>query len=167
MHIGSFNAYSTRFFSPAYGFALTWNYWFNAAISVASDLTAAQLVLGFWDVDNPWIFSVILWVFLLYVNALHVKAYGELGEYNSYLEPRSFLSCANNAEYWLASLKVVTVVIFILVGILVNVGNNRDHHIIGFENWTRPGAPFVGGIGGFAHVFVTASFACKKFYVSL
>jgi len=137
---GSFNAYATRFFSPAYGFALTWNYWFNAAISVASDLTAAQLVLGFWDVANPWIFSVVLWAFILSVNALHVKAYGEL-------------------EYWLASLKVVTVVIFILVGILVNAGNNRDHHVIGFENWTRHGAPFVGGIGGFAHVFVTASFA--------
>jgi len=50
-------------------------------------------------------------------------------------------------------------VIFILVGILVNVGNNRDHHFIGFENWTRDGAPFIGGISGFAHVFVTASFA--------
>ena len=82
MHIGSFNAYATRFFSPAYGFALTWNYWFNAAISVASDLTAAQLVLEFWDVDNTWIFSVVLWAFILFVNALHVKAYGELGEYN-------------------------------------------------------------------------------------
>ena len=82
MHIGSFNAYATRFFSPAYGFALTWNYWFNAAISVASDLTAAQLVLGFWDVADPWIFSVIVWAFILFVNALHVKAYGELGEYN-------------------------------------------------------------------------------------
>ena len=66
-------------------------------------------------------------------------------------------------EYWLASLKVVTIVIFILVGILVNVGSNREHHFIGFENWTIRGAPFVGGIGGFAHVFVTASFACKSF----
>jgi amino acid permease len=78
---GSFNAYSTRFFSPAYGFALSWNYWFNNAISVASDLTAAQLVLGFWDVPNAWIFSLAVWVFLLSINALHVKAYGELGGY--------------------------------------------------------------------------------------
>ena len=44
---GSFNAYTTRFFSPSYGFALSWNYWFNDAVSVASDLTAAQLVLQF------------------------------------------------------------------------------------------------------------------------
>ena len=64
-------------------------------------------------------------------------------------------------EYWLSSLKVGTIVVFILLGILVNVGANRDHRFIGFENWTIPGAPFVGGFGGFARVFVTASFACK------
>ncbi|KAH9165089.1 amino acid-polyamine organocation amino acid permease [Lactarius sanguifluus] len=137
---GSFNAYATRFFSPAYGFALSWNYWFNDAISVASDLTAAQLVLEFWSFSNPWIFSLTLWVFLVSINATHVGAYGEL-------------------EYWLSSLKVVTIVIFILLGILVNVGANQEHRFIGFENWQIPGAPFVGGFGGFAHVFVTASFA--------
>lgn len=81
-HIGSFNIYTTRFFSPAYGFALTWNYWSNAAISVASDLTAVQLVLDFWNIPNGWAFSLALWVFILSVNALHVKAYGELGGYN-------------------------------------------------------------------------------------
>lgn len=76
---GSFNAYTTRFFSPAYGFALAWNYWFNDAVSVASDLTAAQLVLQFWSVEYPWIVSIIFWVFLVGVNALHVGGYGELG----------------------------------------------------------------------------------------
>ncbi|KAH9980118.1 amino acid permease-domain-containing protein [Lactifluus volemus] len=128
---GSFNAYATRFFSPAYGFALSWNYWFNDAISVASDLTAAQLVLDFWNTPNSWIFSLSLWMFLVSVNAIHVNAYGEL-------------------EYWLSSLKVATIVIFILLGLLVNVGANREYRFIGFENWTIPGAPFVGGFGGFA-----------------
>ncbi|KAI0304276.1 amino acid permease-domain-containing protein [Multifurca ochricompacta] len=137
---GSFNAYATRFFSPAYGFSLSWNYWFNDAVSVASDLTAAQLVLEFWSVPNSWLFCLAVWIFLVSVNSIHVKAYGEL-------------------EYWLSSLKVMTIVLFILVGILVNVGANREHRFIGFENWSIPGAPFVGGFGGFAHVFVTASFA--------
>jgi len=68
-------------------------------------------------------------------------------------------------EYWLSSLKVATIVVFILLGILVNVGANRDHHFIGFENWNISGAPFVGGFGGFARVFVTASFACELIYV--
>ncbi|EKM54159.1 uncharacterized protein PHACADRAFT_97068 [Phanerochaete carnosa HHB-10118-sp] len=137
---GSFNAYTTRFFSPSYGFALSWNYWFNDAVSVASDLTAAQLVLQFWTDWNPWVISLLFWVFLVCVNAAHVSAYGEL-------------------EYWLSFLKIVTIVIFIIVGILVNVGVNSEHHYIGGENWRIPGAPFVGGFGGFAKVFVTASFA--------
>ena len=58
---------------------------------------------------------------------------------------------------------MITIVVFILLGILVNVGANYEHRFIGFENWQIPGAPFVGGFGGFAHVFVTASFACMLF----
>ena len=76
---GSFNTYTSRFFSPSYGFALGWNYWFNDAVSVASDLTAAQLVLQFWTTSDPWMISVVFWVFLVSVNAVHVRAYGELG----------------------------------------------------------------------------------------
>ncbi|KAK0504653.1 amino acid permease/ SLC12A domain-containing protein [Armillaria luteobubalina] len=137
---GSFNTYATRFVSPSYGFALSWNYWFNDAVSVASDLTAAQLVLEYWTDWHPWVISLLFWVFLVVVNSVHVRAYGEL-------------------EYWLSSLKVVTVVIFIILGILVNAGVNEDHTYIGSSNWRIPGAPFVGGFGGFAKVFVTASFA--------
>ncbi|KAJ6602211.1 amino acid permease-domain-containing protein [Mycena sp. CBHHK59/15] len=137
---GSFNAYTARFFSPSYAFAISWNYWFNDAVSVASDLTAAQLVLQFWAPPHSWVISLVFWVFLVSVNATHVKAYGEL-------------------EYWLSSLKVITVLIFIVLGVLVNVGLNEEHRFIGLSNWRIPGAPFVGGFGGFARVFVTASFA--------
>jgi len=49
----------------------------------------------------------------------------------------------------------------------VNVGANHEHRFIGFENWNIPGAPFVGGFGGFARVFVTASFACALFFSRL
>lgn len=76
---GSFNTYTTRFFSPSYGFALSWNYWFNDAVSVASDLTAAQLLLQYWTPWNSWVISLIFWVFLVGINSTHVRAYGELG----------------------------------------------------------------------------------------
>jgi len=77
---GSFNAYTTRFFSPSYGFALSWNYWFNDAVSVASDLTAAQLTLQYWTLRHTWTVSLAFWIFLVSVNAAHVKAYGEMGK---------------------------------------------------------------------------------------
>ncbi|KAF8348188.1 amino acid permease-domain-containing protein [Amanita rubescens] len=131
---GSFNVYATRFFSPAYGFALSWNYWFNDAVS------SAQLVMQYWTPWHPWIVSLVIWTFIVSVNAMHVGAYGEL-------------------EYWLSSIKVITVMVFIITGLLVNGGLNSDHRFIGFDNWRIPGAPFVDGFGGFAKVFVTASFA--------
>jgi len=76
-----------------------------------------------------------------------------------HLQDRLVLT-TSHLEYWLSSLKIVTIIVFILVGILVNAGVNTDHHFIGFDNWRIEGAPFVGGFTGFATVFVTASFAC-------
>jgi AAT family amino acid transporter len=84
---GSFTAYTARFVSPSYAFALGWNYWLNDAVSLAGDLTAAQLVLRFWLTpgswwhEHTWILSVAFWGFLVGVNAVHVKAYGEMGDY--------------------------------------------------------------------------------------
>jgi AAT family amino acid transporter len=51
--------------------------------------------------------------------------------------------------------------IFIILGIAVNCGGNTSHQYLGAHNWYIPEAPFVNDIGGFASVFVTASFACK------
>ncbi|PFH62900.1 hypothetical protein XA68_11219 [Ophiocordyceps unilateralis] len=138
---GSFCSFSGRFVDDAFGFALTWNYWFNDAVSTASDLVALQLVLQYWTDRFPgWALSLIFWALLVAVNVASVRAYGEL-------------------EYWLSLLKVITIMVFIVVGIVVNVGGNLEGRYIGVENWRLPGGPFVGGIGGFASVFVTASFA--------
>ncbi|KAA8564045.1 hypothetical protein EYC84_012038 [Monilinia fructicola] len=96
-------------------------------------------VLG--DLGLPgWGLALIFWVFLIAANIITVKAYGEL-------------------EYWLSLLKVVTVTIFIILGIAVNCGGNTSHTYLGAHYWYIGDAPFVGGIGGFASVFVTASFA--------
>ncbi|KAF7560110.1 hypothetical protein G7046_g4048 [Stylonectria norvegica] len=138
---GSFCTFAGRFVDDAFGFALTWNYWFNDAVSTASDLVALQLILQYWTDNFPgWALSLIFWFVLIAANIITVKAYGEL-------------------EYWLSLLKVITIVVFIIMGIVVNAGGNATGHYIGGENWHIPGAPFVGGIGGFASVFVTASFA--------
>jgi AAT family amino acid transporter len=137
---GSFCTYATRFIDESFGFALTWNYWFNDVVSTASDLTALQLVFQYWTDFHSWIIALIFWIVLLGINAVHVRAYGEV-------------------EYWLALLKVITIVVFIILGIVVNCGANVDHQYLGFHYWYISGAPFVNGFRGFASVFVTASFA--------
>jgi amino acid permease len=77
---GSFGHYCTRFFSPSYGFALAWNYWGGRAIALAGDLVSAQIIMSFWTDWHPWAVALLFWVFLVIINAVHVKAYGELGE---------------------------------------------------------------------------------------
>ncbi|QSZ29994.1 hypothetical protein DSL72_004512 [Monilinia vaccinii-corymbosi] len=139
---GSFCTFAGRYVDDGLGFALTWNYWFNDAVSTAADLVALQLVWAYWgDTGLPgWGLSLIFWLFLIGANIVTVKAYGEL-------------------EYWLSLLKVITITIFIILGIAVNCGGNTSHQYLGAHNWYIGDAPFVGGIGGFASVFVTASFA--------
>jgi lysine-specific permease len=79
------------------------------------------------------------------LNLLSVKAYAE-------------------AEYWFAGIKVVTVIIFIAVGVLMIAGMLGGEHT-GFRNWTLadPGththAPFVGGWTAALAVFLVAGFS--------
>jgi AAT family amino acid transporter len=40
---GSFCTFAGRFVDDSFGFALTWNYWFNDAVSTAADLVALQV----------------------------------------------------------------------------------------------------------------------------
>lgn len=138
---GSFGVYATRFVNEPFGFAIQWNYWANDAISTAADLVAAQLLIQYWSDTFPgWAVSLIFLAFLLVVNMISVRAYGEM-------------------EYVLSLLKVATIIVFIILGICVNAGANTSHAYIGGRNFHIGDAPFVHGIGGFASVFVTASFA--------
>jgi len=76
---GSFCTFAGRFVDDSLGFALTWNYWFNDAVSTAADLVALQIVFAFWNTNFPgWGLSLIFWVFLICANIITVKAYGEV-----------------------------------------------------------------------------------------
>ncbi|OJJ94664.1 hypothetical protein ASPACDRAFT_37520 [Aspergillus aculeatus ATCC 16872] len=138
---GSFCTYAGQFVDDAFGFALTWNYWANDAISTASDLVALQVLLAYWAEHFPgWGLSLICLALVIGLNLCSVRIFGE-------------------AEYWLSLLKVMTIIVFIIVGIVVNCGVNPQHAYLGAKYFYMGDAPFVGGIGGFASVFVTASFA--------
>lgn len=76
---GSFCTFAGRYVDGAFGFALTWNYWFNDAVSTAADLVALQLVFAYWDTGMPgWALSLIFWVVLILANIVTVRAYGEV-----------------------------------------------------------------------------------------
>ncbi|WP_040159234.1 amino acid permease [Mobilicoccus massiliensis] len=137
---GSFEAYGTRFVSPSFGFATGWNYWYNWAITVAGELVAAAVVMQFWLPDTPgWVWSALFLAVLVALNAINVRAFGE-------------------GEFLFASIKVITVVVFLIVGVLMILGilGGRSP---GFSNWTAGEAPFVNGFFGMMSVFMIAGFS--------
>lgn len=137
---GSFATYARRFVDPAFGFAMGWNYWFNWAITLAVDISTVALVLKFWFPHVPaWVFSLSALLLIFFINALSVKSFGE-------------------AEYWMALIKVVTVVVFLAVGLLTIFGILGGHATY-LENFTKGNAPFVGGIPTILSVFVVAGFS--------
>ncbi|KAL9057266.1 MAG: hypothetical protein Q9162_002470 [Coniocarpon cinnabarinum] len=77
---GSFGVYASRFVNEPFGFAIQWNYWANDAISTAADLVAAQLLIAYWNENFPsWVVSLIFLAFIVGVNLVSVRSYGEMG----------------------------------------------------------------------------------------
>lgn len=137
---GSFATYCTKFIDPAIGFSMGWIYWFNWALTVAVDSTTAGIVMNFWFPNVPsWIFSLVVLIYIIVVNALAVSSFGEV-------------------EYWLAIVKVVTVILFLIVGLAVIFGI-MGGQAVGFKNLTYKQAPFVGGFPTILSVFLVAGFS--------
>ena len=93
---GSFVTYASRFVDPALAYSLGWNYWLQWAISLPSELSAVSIIMGFWSPAPSWVWTFSILLLLFIVNAIGVGSFGEI-------------------EYWLASVKVVAVVIFMYV----------------------------------------------------
>lgn len=137
---GTFSTYCTRFVDPSLGFAMGWNYWFNWAITLAFELEASALVMKYWFPHTPSIvWSALFLALLVGLNILSVRGFGE-------------------AEYWFALIKVVTIIIFIVLGLMMIVGIMGGEPI-GFKNFTVGEAPFVGGALATLNIFFIAGFS--------
>ena len=138
---GSFSTYGRRYVDEGFGFALGWNYCYNWAITVAVDLVAAQLVMGWWFPDVPGtVWSALFLGFIFALNFFSVKGFGE-------------------TEYWFALLKVLTVVFFIGTGCAMIFGILTDDIPAGFSNWVIDDAPFVGGLPALIGVAMVVGFS--------
>ncbi|MBP1888745.1 lysine-specific permease [Clostridium moniliforme] len=137
---GSFGVYATKFVDPALGFALGWNYWYNWAITIATEMVAGSLVMKYWFPNVPGIiWSSIFLVLIVGLNLLSAKSYGE-------------------SEFWFASIKVITVLVFIVVGVLMILGI-MGGNAVGLKNLHANGGPFVGGIKSIFSIFLIAGFS--------
>ncbi|WP_460479765.1 amino acid permease [Comamonas humi] len=142
---GSFATYGARYVDEGFGFALGWNYWYNWAITIAVDLVASQLVMGYWFPDVPgYLWSALFLALMVGLNAISVKGFGE-------------------AEYWFSAIKVTTVIVFIALGVLMIVGILKGGPApapwASLANWTTAEAPFAGGFAALIGVAMIVGFS--------
>ena len=76
---GTFCEYAACYVDPALGFSTGWSYWFNWAITVATEVIAAALVMQYWFPDS----SILMWssfffFLVLAMNLFSVRIYGEV-----------------------------------------------------------------------------------------
>ena len=134
---GSFCEYSGKFVNPSYGYAMGINYWFNWAITIAAEISAAVIIMQFWfPHGSSFLFSLMFFSAILFLNLFSVRIYGEV-------------------EYFLSIMKVVVIVVFIILG---SVLIYKTPHF-GIPNLTISDGPFHAGLGGFFAVFLAAGFS--------
>lgn len=138
-----------RFVDPAFSFALGWNLWYNWTVTLPAELSAAATIINFW---HPGVNNAV-WITMCLVVAVGINMSG-VGVYGE-------------TEFMFASIKVVTIVALIILGIVLDLGGGPNHDRIGFRYWKDPG-PFVQFYGisgmtgrflGWSRVVTQAAFA--------
>ena len=142
---GSFATYGAKYVDEGFGFALGWNYWYNWAVTIAVDLVAAQLVMAYWFPDvNGILWSALFLALMVGLNALSARGFGE-------------------SEFWFATIKVATVLVFIAVGLLMVFGILKGGSPEGLwgnvANFTNGDAPFAGGFAALIGVAMVVGFS--------
>ncbi|KAJ3236390.1 hypothetical protein HDU78_004652 [Chytriomyces hyalinus] len=128
---GAFGELSSRFLDTSIGFTLGWNYYLQWLLTIPAELAVLGTIPQYWWPDvQAWIFTLICLVLLIMLNLLGVKNFGEV-------------------EYWLSFIKIAAVSIFIIIGIAIVCGANRELGAIGFKNWNGAnveGAPVTSAL---------------------
>ncbi len=137
---GSFETYAEKFVDPSFSFANGWNYWFSWTMTIAAEIVGCSIAMSEWFPEIPRVLWCVIFLFLLItVNLLSAKVYGE-------------------SEFWFAGIKVVTVILFLIIGTLLIFGVFTGKPV-GFQNLTVGEAPFVGGIKSVFFVFLLSGYA--------
>lgn len=101
---GSFGVYAERYLNPWAGFVAGYGYWYSIVMSVGAELVASAAYCKYWFPSVPGLVWVAFYAaILLFINLRTVGDYGTF-------------------EYWFAMVKVVTIAVFIFVGVWLLAG---------------------------------------------
>ncbi|WP_191304034.1 amino acid permease [Lentzea cavernae] len=127
---GSFVEYAREFIGPWAGFTSGWLYWLNWAMTGIAEITAIAIYMHKWFPDLPqWITALVALVVLVAINLLSVKLFGEL-------------------EFWFSVIKVTAIVVFLVVGTGLVIGNaDIGGTTASVSNTLGHGGLFPAGVG--------------------
>ncbi|MFD6441520.1 amino acid permease, partial [Peribacillus sp. NPDC060186] len=126
---GSFAHYAHEAIGPWAGFMIGWLYWFFWVIAIALEATAGAAIIQYWYSGMPlWLMSLILTVLLTLTNIVSVKSFGEF-------------------EYWFSLIKVVSIILFLLIGSAFIFGFAPNSEPVGFINLIGQGGFMPNGFG--------------------
>ncbi|CEP60043.1 amino acid permease GAP1 LALA0_S01e01706g [Lachancea lanzarotensis] len=143
---GGFTTFATRFVDESFGFAVNYNYMLQWLVVLPLEIVAASITVNFWGTPPKYRdgFVALFYVVIVLINMFGVKGYGE-------------------AEFIFSFIKVVTVIGFIILGVILVCGGGPHGHYIGGTTWHTPGALVGDSAGqrfkGVCTVFVTAAFS--------
>ncbi|KAB8068757.1 amino acid permease/ SLC12A domain-containing protein [Aspergillus leporis] len=145
---GSFPHWATRFIDPSVGFSLAISYGYCYTIAIASEVSAAAVIVSYWTDLTPAVVITVGLVAILASNLMSVRFYGE-------------------TEVFGGAVKVLCFLGLVIVSIVITAGGGPNHEAIGFRYWNNPGPwtnynGITGPTGhflGFLSSFVNASFS--------
>ena len=101
---GSFGSYANQFIGPATGYMITWLYWLTWTATLGTEFTAAALLMQEWFPQvSVWLWTIIFAAIVFILNISSTRLFAE-------------------SEFWLSLVKVITVISFIILGLLVIFG---------------------------------------------
>ncbi|AMV09558.1 UNVERIFIED_ORG: arginine:proton symporter (AAT family) [Anoxybacillus amylolyticus] len=141
---GSYQTYATKFISPAVGYCIGWLSWLNWSVTVGIELLTVSILMKRWFPDVPtWVFCAVFALLLFLINALSVKGFGEV-------------------EFWFSSIKVLTVIAFIVLGLaamfgVIHMKNGQPAPF--FSNFTDHGGLFPNGFWAIFTTMILVNFS--------
>ncbi|CAL1714479.1 unnamed protein product [Somion occarium] len=126
---GTFPHFGARWVDPAFGFALGWNYFYTNAISVPVEITAATILISFWDdnLNHQAGYTALICVLVCVINIFGVRYFGE-------------------SEFIFSIIKLCMITGLIIAGLVIDLGGGPDHDRRGFRYWRNPGAVAPAGL---------------------
>ncbi|WP_327356459.1 amino acid permease [Streptomyces sp. NBC_01304] len=138
---GSFSVHAERAMGPWAGFTVGWVFWVLLSVGVGAEAIGAASVMTGWFPDTSgWMWAALFMVIFAVTN---LTAVGNFGEF----------------EFWFATLKVVAITVFLLIGVLAITGLLPGTDAPGATNLTGHGGFMPNGSEGLIVGLLTSVFA--------